>query len=445
MMRIRIGQDLSVEPRDTRSIDLGGPRPDIGISRRGADWTSAVAVVTLPSFPALDHVRNSIESAFWGLIPLALSAMTQPSGQVLQYPIQLRTYLRSSPVVCGFDALTLLIRFAAYLLTGCYSAPLHAAARAMQIRNRPQNKLGPNEGFQALENLPTVRWLVFCFGTLPQAVKITAFGGLYWTKAWGGLYLASFAIMECFIIAGNRGPYQMIEEDDDDAPEEAIRNISKPKWMANALQRLEDNLALFESFCGIVALLLQLAYLGWVFWILLRPHMDFKDRLKDHDDAATVVVWIPIIYFAVFVYLLLAWVCLALPSGYGSRGCRIMLSLIAGVVCITAYPVALVVLFTSLEKSKAIETLTEVFITVLAYLGSLVALWIGGETLAVGSLLRYKVLLIHREHRRKEEKKGWAIAAWSMFAATLSLSMCYYAFRYDPSGTYKPKWTNSIG
>jgi hypothetical protein len=68
-----------------------------------------------------------------------------------------------------------------------------------------------------------------------------------------------------------------------------------------------------------------------------------------------------------------------------------------------------------------------------------------GELLALESFLRYKVLLVIREHGIQEEDKRWAIAAWSIFADTLTLAICYQTFRYDTIGTYKPAWTNALG
>ncbi|KAF2189213.1 hypothetical protein K469DRAFT_683653 [Zopfia rhizophila CBS 207.26] len=119
----------------------------------------------------------SWQSAFWSLVPLALSTMTQPSGQVLRYPPLLRTYLRSSPVVCGLDALAQLVRLAVYLLGRYSTYPTHAAVRVMHVRSRALKDRGP-EGFQALENVAIVRWLLFAFGTLPQAIKLMALGEL---------------------------------------------------------------------------------------------------------------------------------------------------------------------------------------------------------------------------------------------------------------------------
>jgi hypothetical protein len=74
----------------------------------------------------------------------------------------------------------------------------------MRIRTSAQIYTRSEAGFQALENLTKVRWLIFAFGTVPQAVKLMAFRGLYWTEAWGWVYVASFVLMEALIISGKR-------------------------------------------------------------------------------------------------------------------------------------------------------------------------------------------------------------------------------------------------
>jgi hypothetical protein len=74
----------------------------------------------------------------------------------------------------------------------------------MRIRTSAQIYTRSEAGFQALENLTKVRWLILAFGTVPQAVKLMAFRGLYWTEAWGWVYVASFVFIEVLIISGKR-------------------------------------------------------------------------------------------------------------------------------------------------------------------------------------------------------------------------------------------------
>lgn len=47
-------------------------------------------------------------SAFWALIPLALNSMTQPCGRALGLPAKYGFALRSNPLLCASDALTVL-------------------------------------------------------------------------------------------------------------------------------------------------------------------------------------------------------------------------------------------------------------------------------------------------------------------------------------------------
>lgn len=113
-----------------------------------------------------------------------------------------------------------------------------------------------------------------------------------------------------------------------------------------------------------------------------------------------------------------------------------------GIIFLTAYPVAIVLLFTFVEKEQVIELLTGMCIFILSYLGLLFALWLSGELLALNNSVQYKVLLVNREEEVHLEKKAWVIAAWAGFVNTVALTVCYYAFRYESAGTYKPRWAD---
>jgi hypothetical protein len=65
--------------------------------------------------------------------------------------------------------------------------------------------------------------------------------------------------------------------------------------------------------------------------------------------------------------------------------------------------------------------------------------------LVLDKSILYKVLLVNREVNLADENKQWTIAAWSVLGGTLTLAVCYYAFRYDSAGTYKPLSTDSLG
>jgi hypothetical protein len=236
-----------------------------------------------------------------------------------------------------------------------------------------------------------------------------------------------------------------VDEDDQEKSDDLLTFRRRNTWTRNAVEHLETNLALFETFCGYTALVLQLAYLGWVFFALLHPIIDLSGRLGDGETpgyAITVEVWIPLIYFVVLIYIALAWICFTLPS-YEMR--CLPISVVAGIACVTAYAIALVVLFTWCERESVIELLVGGLLAVITYLRTLVVMWVLGEPLVFDSFFRSKVLLVEREHTQEAADKSLAIAAWSIFAGTLILAICYYMFRYDSAGTYKPTWTKVLG
>ena len=109
--------------------------------------------------------------------------MTQPYGRVCGLSAQFRTYLRISPIFCLLDTVVLLIRLG---LDRTNDLPWRAAAREVKNARFDEEEVQTAEGgFQALEDLIFVRWLLFSLGTVPQAVKLAALGNVPWTKAWG--------------------------------------------------------------------------------------------------------------------------------------------------------------------------------------------------------------------------------------------------------------------
>ena len=147
-------------------------------------------------------------TAFWSLTPLALNIMAQPSGRACGFHPRLRTYLRASPFVCATDGIAILIRFIVCLR---YKIPFRAAAQATlaarYVTDEGWDDSFDSESVQTLERLTFVRWLIFVFGTLPQAIKLTALCGIPWTIAWGYMYLIPFILVELLsLISPSRYP-----------------------------------------------------------------------------------------------------------------------------------------------------------------------------------------------------------------------------------------------
>jgi hypothetical protein len=55
------------------------------------------------------------------------------------------------------------------------------------------------------------------------------------------------------------------------------------------------------------------------------------------------------------------------------------------------------------EKERVIETLTGWAVATLAYIGTLLVLWLLGELLALDKMICYKVLLVNYERNLAEE------------------------------------------
>lgn len=380
--------------------------------------------------------------------------MTQPSGRVLQFPAHSRTYLRISPIICGLDALAVLVRLFAYLWTKfCNSLP-HAAARALYFRRRTrdsQTHPGTPEGVQALESLTTVRFLLLVFGALPQVVKVAAMGGVHWTKVWSGLYFASFVILECTIILADKSSGQLVLEEEpfagfedqidvhQDPLENGIlpRRLSTPVRGQAARQNLEVKLNTFENWCASVAALLHTSLLLWVFFVLLHPVI--KSTLTEGASAVgnALVLWS---VATIFIPLCVCLIWIRFVNTTNRRRTPIYYAVWVIFLILMAFWIALL----SANK-KAMEDFLTAWFMVLSYFAVLLVIWIVGILLARNRFTRYNVLLVSREEERSEEETRWSISVCMVAWCTMVLAVCFYAFRYDSAGTSKPKWADNFG
>jgi hypothetical protein len=76
----------------------------------------------------------SWQSALWSILPLAANTMVQPSGWICGFDPSLRTYLRSSPIVCAFDTFTILVRFLIYYRFGFGDSAIVAVKKVVGAR-----------------------------------------------------------------------------------------------------------------------------------------------------------------------------------------------------------------------------------------------------------------------------------------------------------------------
>ena len=170
------------------------------VELHGTFSTIAVASTNPPN-------EVSWQSVFWALVPLALNSMAQPCGSIWpNTSSELCFLLRSSPLVCTFDALSVLIQFIFYEVTLRKSPPETARPIARKRFRRAVAEAGANQStFEELQENRAFRALLFGLGVLPQAQKLFSSSGLFWTKIWGPMFCGSFFIIELVVLVMGRG------------------------------------------------------------------------------------------------------------------------------------------------------------------------------------------------------------------------------------------------
>ncbi|KAH8585696.1 hypothetical protein B0O99DRAFT_603095 [Bisporella sp. PMI_857] len=154
---------------------------------------------TPPSTPPLippkaEEKANLVswQSAFFGLVALALNAMTQPSTIDKTFPRSSLLFpARSSPFVCMADALEILVAFGFHWFRGV--GVREAAWRIHQRRAREQSGGHSDNDEWTIEKTPAEKhpktFLILFITSLLQGVKIFGMTGLPWTQVWAGMYL----------------------------------------------------------------------------------------------------------------------------------------------------------------------------------------------------------------------------------------------------------------
>ena len=298
--------------------------------------------------------------------------------------------LRTSPIVCGFDALytTILFLFDPLYLKSPKAAALRVSKR--RFRDVPDNEEG---SLQKLQENALFRVFIFLFGTLPQVIKLCALQGLVWTKVWGLMFFASFLTLELLVLHLGR------------------------KWQANSSDTASNKYEDLEDYVGMFVICMSLLFSFYFFTLAIFEIVgQYLGELRGpyflgcsvlglvsivtmawskHEDAATVaaLIMVPISIFAG------ASTSLSLPA-------------ISAVSILPASIVYLIVVGTA----------------VLFFLVT---------TVATAS---------HLVQVRPEFAKNVDFGLGTyFFLLNLSAALLYYAFKYDPKGTAKPSWTDQLG
>jgi hypothetical protein len=385
----------------------------------------------------------SWQSAYWGLVPLALTTMTQPSGQVLGFPSKYQVYLSSSPVICAADGIFILLKMCAYVLVAGDN-PRTAASRILRDRFKDtasDEATSPviEQCFTGLARNTPFRWFLFVFGALPQAIKLAALRGVPMTQAIGFCYLASFAVIELTVCIanfckGDTPPVSPASEFVDTvfrnlrpfvsagvigyhfllAPAvcllcffivyaadllfnpmgELVSALCRSKWH-------EAGIVFLFSLCEVIVSFISYLLLSRVFTLLKRKGISSSSPFPDEFPLLFWLIACTIPFFFVCNYGIYLT-----SDGFNSSRCAIILATLIPFLFISSLPILLPIatsyLYFAIFPSQDNMPLDD-------------------------CLIRPRFLMM------------------SILLMDFFIPFLWYAMIYDPSGTFKPDWTNNLG
>jgi len=318
--------------------------------------------------------------------------MTQNSTFDRNFPSGILFPARSSPLVCAADALDVLLRLLMYMCVGA-SAPA-AARRVVQKRMwQPPRSIAVATAADPPLTLgdqhPRAHIVLFVLGVLPQAIKLFGMRGIPWTQACGGLYLSSF-----LVISGVGALARRAECDTD-------TDVSQAR---SALVERSMKVLNIASFC--VVAVVQAGVWVWCLWTLLRPVWDMKAKAA-------------VLYAFLWV---LAWM------AYSFIACMLVMLVIFS-------PFATPLIPTTLGKIAYFAVSTSLAIG-LSFSGT--PYLITGFLIQEDYLLFWVYVWVVAFYATKVVPHHLLMLFFGL--VNLVLSILYYRFRYDPTGTVKPLW-----
>ncbi|KAH7095023.1 hypothetical protein FB567DRAFT_18594 [Paraphoma chrysanthemicola] len=146
---------------------------------------------------APESVTVSWQTAFWALVPLAMSVLVQLAGKVFGLEPRLSFFLRIGPIICAGDLVAFIIRLGAMVIV---EESLGAAMfRALEYRDliaHPEPERKPQD-----YTWVRVVWFVFI---LLQAIKLFGLCGMPWLQTWGYFYFFSSCWYEIIAVISPR-------------------------------------------------------------------------------------------------------------------------------------------------------------------------------------------------------------------------------------------------
>jgi hypothetical protein len=362
----------------------------------------------------------SWQSAFFGLISLAFNAMMQPSGLDQTFSQSSLIFpSRSSPIICLADALEILIEFVVHLIQG--RGPSEAGLRLNW--RRVKYRLGSN--IQTIEDIPAEKhpktFVILLIGTLLQAIKLFAVQGIFWTKVWAGIYLASYLLVAASVYL----------------PPRDWRNKRPLGYSPGETPpKVDKSLDILSNFLFILALVVHYTICSWAVYKLFLLLKIFVTKLPPESFGYNVFIYFPVIVgpgsiMGVFVF--------KLDQSFVRGFRKLLVSLL-----LKAY-ISFVLIPTMLPISCQPEFLPD-------FTGINGVLVLGG-----GILLLYFIILVliirvlsllfeKISFLRQYKPELNTHCLLIMFASSNFLVLfLYYHSVYNSSETVKPTWAENLG
>jgi hypothetical protein len=366
----------------------------------------------------------SWQSAFWSLVPLALNTMLQPSGRVCGFRPELRTYLRSSPLICAADSISTLIRFAIYSIR--LNSPFSGAKATLDTRFQGQSSSG--EGLQALERTTLVRWVMgFILGALPQFIKLVGLQGVPWTTAWGCMYITEFCLIEILGLLS------------------LLAKAKQPTTATLIAKAVDEGLHTVDMACGTTALVGQTVLGAWAIKSLLSQFWFASIILVDFVYSMAPSVILRFMVFSTIFGIVVLGACLVVSYFIYvilvSTIVNVFLVLVLG--CFGA--MALFLLGPIFSENFTL-LLFDVCFCFHAQFFAWLAVFQLATYLSRYSGWRHQALLLSADGQNiAAERVKMAAYSFAMFILSFILVAFWYAWRFDPQNTFKPDWTNRFG
>ncbi|CEL08687.1 hypothetical protein ASPCAL11832 [Aspergillus calidoustus] len=349
---------------------------------------------------------------FW-MVCFAINSMTQPTGRVLGIPYDHPSILRSSPIICAFDAIEVLAEWASLAFNPSSPMTLGVAAFHL-VHHRTRDAPSAHDAVQAIKRIKEqtqFRWATFLIGTVPQYIKLFASRGTPFSTAFGTMYLASWLLFEALFWA---------------APIDSLSVYAVPaipQFKRDCVRRIWARTA---TVCSAIVY-----YAPYVFLVFVLNHR--PDEYLEPSGWEDFRVG-PVMGATSFIFPcggLGFWSCFwweetwtALRTRQLSRrevflwGAFILVSV--STTSLTVYAV-----FVDLDKFAEVPSM----IRMITFLS------VGG----LGSLLAGIAFVTRREL--------WGMDSFDIMrlAAMIHLPVLYYCLFYDPADTHQPSWLQWLG